>query len=386
MSLTDNKVRDIPIYWEWKLETGEKIEDIDVNDIEDTKFMGRTMSMYIAVTGKQVLERPKYTVTFDANGGENLSENSREVDVEQELGELPILTRDGYTFDGWFTEIDGGYQVDKTTKMKFEDVTYYAHWVRYAKDVLKVNVEAATDEEKSSYVLYPAKDGSEEKKILCRVLYDADEANGGLQLVSVNPVRSVTLGDGDTNINVTGSGITKRMNSYMRAITTLNEYAEEYLDDAGIAYDARCIGSVPTDKNYPDNITDEEEKNAKMFIGMYPYNAEYSGKLWNTYESYNLDRLRLTQINALKITDNTYKYYYFASREVNESGVNTGFRLKMYGNSYGIGAIILILIKKDGSTPEYNPNHGLRPVFYLNSNAKIIGGEGTLDDPFELGI
>ena len=139
MSLTDNKVRDIPIYWEWKLETGEKIEDIDVNDIEDTKFMGRTMSMYIAVTGKQVLERPKYTVTFDANGGENLSENSREVDVEQELGELPILTRDGYTFDGWFTEIDGGYQVDKTTKMKFEDVTYYAHWVRYAKDVLKVN-------------------------------------------------------------------------------------------------------------------------------------------------------------------------------------------------------------------------------------------------------
>lgn len=29
---------------------------------------------------------------------------------------------------------------------------------------------------------------------------------------------------------------------------------------------------------------------------------------------------------------------------------------------------------------------GFRPVFLLNTNAKVIGGEGTIENPYKLGI
>ena len=58
MSLTDNKKIDIPVYWEWPLETGNTEKEIEDNDVEDTSFIGKTMSMQIATTGRQVMENP----------------------------------------------------------------------------------------------------------------------------------------------------------------------------------------------------------------------------------------------------------------------------------------------------------------------------------------
>ena len=58
MSLTDNKKIDIPVYWEWPLETGNTEQEIEDNDVEDTTFIGKTMSMQIATTGRQVMENP----------------------------------------------------------------------------------------------------------------------------------------------------------------------------------------------------------------------------------------------------------------------------------------------------------------------------------------
>ena len=58
MSLEDNKKRNIPIYWEWQLETGNTEEEKEENDIIDTSFIGKTMSMQIATTGTQVVSNP----------------------------------------------------------------------------------------------------------------------------------------------------------------------------------------------------------------------------------------------------------------------------------------------------------------------------------------
>ena len=69
-----------------------------------------------------------YTVTFNANGGTETSE-TRTVTYGNPYGELPTLTREGYTFAGWFTEKDGGTQVTKDTEVKtVADHTLYAHW------------------------------------------------------------------------------------------------------------------------------------------------------------------------------------------------------------------------------------------------------------------
>ena len=66
-----------------------------------------------------------YTVTYDANGGSG--DTSAIVEYGATLGSLPTPTRDGYTFDGWWTATYGGMQVSSDTEVT-ADVTYYAHW------------------------------------------------------------------------------------------------------------------------------------------------------------------------------------------------------------------------------------------------------------------
>ena len=68
------------------------------------------------------------TVTFDAAGGE-CSVLSKTVTFSQAFGTLPIPTKTGYNFVGWFTQINGGVLIDSTTIMDKEDIfVLYAHW------------------------------------------------------------------------------------------------------------------------------------------------------------------------------------------------------------------------------------------------------------------
>ncbi len=65
-------------------------------------------------------------VTFNSNGG---NEGLQYVYVASgaAVGTLPTATKDGYTFDGWFTEASAGTQINAETTIS-EDVTYYAHY------------------------------------------------------------------------------------------------------------------------------------------------------------------------------------------------------------------------------------------------------------------
>ena len=69
-----------------------------------------------------------YKVMFDANGGTtNVSE--KEVTYDSVYGELPMVTRIGYTFDGWYTDKTSGTKIESTTKVTItSDQTLYAHW------------------------------------------------------------------------------------------------------------------------------------------------------------------------------------------------------------------------------------------------------------------
>ena len=68
----------------------------------------------------------RYTITFNGNGGTPSVTSMTTID--QKLPELPIATRSGrYSFDGWYTERNGGTKI--TTATVFEkDTTVYAHW------------------------------------------------------------------------------------------------------------------------------------------------------------------------------------------------------------------------------------------------------------------
>ena len=67
----------------------------------------------------------KATVSFNGNGAANPS--SRTVYKNSAIGTLPILSRTGYTFKGWYTAASGGSQVSESTIVT-GNVTYYAQW------------------------------------------------------------------------------------------------------------------------------------------------------------------------------------------------------------------------------------------------------------------
>jgi uncharacterized repeat protein (TIGR02543 family) len=67
-----------------------------------------------------------YTVTFNANGG-TVSPTSGTTGEGWALAELPTPTRNGYTFNGWFTAATGGDEVTES-RVYSANTTIYAQW------------------------------------------------------------------------------------------------------------------------------------------------------------------------------------------------------------------------------------------------------------------
>ena len=73
-------------------------------------------------------EIPKtYTLTFDANGG-TVSQASKEVTLGQKVGTLPTPTREGYTFNGWYDEMEGNFLTADTIYDMEQDCIVTASW------------------------------------------------------------------------------------------------------------------------------------------------------------------------------------------------------------------------------------------------------------------
>lgn len=76
-----------------------------------------------------------HMVTFDPQGG-SVSETSKMVTYGESYGTLPVPTRDGFTFDGWFTQILGGVLVTSESVVTADsDHVLYAHWTELPKTV-----------------------------------------------------------------------------------------------------------------------------------------------------------------------------------------------------------------------------------------------------------
>lgn len=70
-----------------------------------------------------------YTVTFDANGG-TADYSTKTVYYGKNYGELPVVTRTGYTLEGWYTAVSGGNKITSSTIMNTaSNHTLYARWI-----------------------------------------------------------------------------------------------------------------------------------------------------------------------------------------------------------------------------------------------------------------
>lgn len=81
----------------------------------------------------KIVETNTYTITFNPNGG-TVTPTSAETGTDGKLAsDLPTPTRDGYTFDGWYTAADGGEKEDETSVFD-ANTTLYAHWTEKKPD------------------------------------------------------------------------------------------------------------------------------------------------------------------------------------------------------------------------------------------------------------
>lgn len=83
---------------------------------------GETVYLYA------VWQKRGMSISLDAQGG-NVASNSVIVRIAEKYF-LPTPTREGYTFDGWFTEASGGTKITSgETDVTSDDIeTLYAHW------------------------------------------------------------------------------------------------------------------------------------------------------------------------------------------------------------------------------------------------------------------
>ena len=87
---------------------------------------GSFPAVVLLVTCNGSHENQTYTVTFNGNGG--VPSVIRMATIDQKLPELPTATRSGsYSFDGWYTEKNGGTKITRATVFD-KDTTVYAHW------------------------------------------------------------------------------------------------------------------------------------------------------------------------------------------------------------------------------------------------------------------
>lgn len=93
-----------------------------------------TADTKVTITADQTLyaqwKKIYYEVTFDANGGE-CSTALLTVFYNGTYDELPVPTRTGYKFAGWYTAKDGGALVENDSVHKsLSNIVLYAHWTQ----------------------------------------------------------------------------------------------------------------------------------------------------------------------------------------------------------------------------------------------------------------
>ena len=215
------------------------------------------------------------------------------------------------------------------------------------------------------YVNYVDKNGETR---LCCVLYDKSSGYG-VQIITMDTVGEVTIGSEESR--------EEAYKEYNNAIEKLNNEAMKYMNTTYTA-DARCVGSVPNDKNSDGGYYTVESDN---------WFYEYSGMFKNADENYETDRL---QVIKLKI-DDINKDYWSASRYVqivesdSQDYKYNSFSMRTL-NGNGSSTWGIFQIRNSGFQSLNIETKGLRPVFTLKTETQITGGEGSKEKPYTLGI
>lgn len=82
-----------------------------------------------------------FTVTWNANGGSCATATTTK-NPDEAIGTLPVASRDGYEFVGWYTEASAGSQITESTIVT-APVTYYAHYIEIGNTTVAIAYTSA---------------------------------------------------------------------------------------------------------------------------------------------------------------------------------------------------------------------------------------------------
>lgn len=89
---------------------------------------GKEIKIKLMDLGRPSWQAISYTITFDANGGSN-TPASMKISYGSKYGTLGTVTREEYTFLGWYTAKKGGTKITADTVYNgTANQTLYAHW------------------------------------------------------------------------------------------------------------------------------------------------------------------------------------------------------------------------------------------------------------------
>ena len=201
-------------------------------DADPGKYVAQGCKVRTLDNGQfEVVAVNTFTITFDANGGV-CDTNSADTNAEGKLTNLPTPTRDGYTFDGWFTEATGGEKVTTSTTFS-ENATLYAQW---SKDSSGDSGVTPTPD--------PDKPGDDNNT-------DNDGSTGSEDTVT-NPdgstTTSITKEDGSSSTTTVGT------DGKVESNVTVSEEAVSNADGAAVALPIPEV-PVTTDKAVAPTIT-----------------------------------------------------------------------------------------------------------------------------------
>ena len=217
------------------------------------------------------------------------------------------------------------------------------------------------------YVTYPSLKGN----IECVVLYD-NSSEYGVQIISKDKVEEVTLGANEKY------ELTDSIDSYNNAISILNSKAREY-NNGEYSSSARCVGSVPNNPDFDQ---------AGMYKIDEPRLSEYDEILKDADTNYITDYNKMGTLGIRKISSIYWLASRFAGAGLESDMIEFGIKyIDSVDSTEGIdgrmgGFVSLYPLESES----YEYTYGLRPVFTLISEVKVIGGEGTEESPYILDI
>ena len=270
------------------------------------------------------------------------------------------------------------YTVDKDGIVHLGGGDYSAD----VKEKLVADKNGTTTQTKSPYIMYNG--------ILCRVLYGTNSPYG-IEIISDDVMKTgdekviVKLGYKDTKVtkdDFDTTGITRASSihdsykqaaaSYNRALTTLNEKAEDYLDGDGIAEYARCVGSDPLNQ---EDITETAYAVEDDAINAYVKTYGYNNKFKVADEKYKTDYDQMRDLGIVSTPSRSS--YVLASRYITPGSVLTEFGVSVfYEPACFVSSSARIIRLQDDSLSGQDYSGFIRPVFHLSSTVKIKEQEG----------